>query len=399
MWAAREMPASCWVRVDRAARANIQRADPDTLSEAEVSSLLGDLWALPTDLIGNVVLQLPSSTDVVMLARASSWWRRAVWHALARHQLQLRAAASLFPCLHKGVVKQLRWPHRIDDVAQEVLRYQPWLARVSWDDFKAVQARIAAFLPLDARPALEPVVCPEDLLQSSLPELSDFVFSVRLLHDGTIIGSYDGPLTFTLRNGWSQEASFNLYALESFASNDVGNGGPRLMPYDRSRCVYLSRYGPDVKPYPVNAIVHRVYKEDDDPLYLTFSKLRAVAFISLGAKMVRVLDSTTLDEDDCSTCFRAYQEPPTALLRAEHVAPEALNEADLPAEFPDDPASVGPWDLETTLFLEESCPECFGEVKLSIWLKDGTGNDWSPNALFLRRLFSAQLGVGSEPDA
>ena len=132
--------------------ASILRADP---TAEDASALLGAcFWPLPAELFEVVVLQLLSSVDVMALAAVSSLWRMSVWRALARNQVQLRAAARVmrarFPCLTKGNAKQLRWPIEFDDVAPAVVSHQPWLKCVSWDDFKTAQAGVAAFLAQDA---------------------------------------------------------------------------------------------------------------------------------------------------------------------------------------------------------------------------------------------------------
>ena len=185
------------------------------------------------------------------------------------------------------------------------------------------------------------------------------------------------------------EADFDLYALDAFASDD-SKGHPHLMPYDRSRRAYCSRYGPEAKPYPVNSALHRVFKEEDDPLYCTFGKLRVVVFLTLGSKMVRVLDSL-LDGDEPSLYiwFSTTQDLPLALARAEHFADAE--------EFPVDPVAAGTWSVETLVMLRQFSPERGGEVRLAIKPMDGDG-DWEPNPLFLRRLFAARLGVDSDFD-
>ena len=394
-------PASYW------ARPNSHRSTPASILRADLTANLTDLpaedamvllgpcfWKLPTELFDEVVLQLPSSVDVMTLAAVSSLWRVAVWRALAawfRTYEQLRAAAGVdvrarFPCLHKGNAKQLRWPVEFDDVAPAVLSHQPWLKSVSWDDFKTTQAAIAASLAQDSRPPPVPMItCSEELFASRLPELLDFSVSVRLLHGSTLIGSHDGPVEFKLHSGYWQEAVFDLYSLDALASND---SHPCLMPFDRSRRAYCSRFGPEVEPYPVNSVLHRVFKEEDDPLQGTFDKLRVVVFLTFGSKMVRVLDSPLNgDEPDLNPFFTTTQDLPLALLRAEHVCGPSTDNA---AEFPVDPAA-GTWGVETRLMLGlGSCPECCGEAQLHTKLTDGE-DDWVPSTLFLRRLFAARL--------
>ena len=380
--------------------ASILRADP---TAEDASALLGAcFWPLPAELFEVVVLQLLSSVDVMALAAVSSLWRMSVWRALARNQVQLRAAARVmrarFPCLTKGNAKQLRWPIEFDDVAPAVVSHQPWLKCVSWDDFKTAQAGVAAFLAQDARPPMEAITCsePEELFAMRLPTLADYSVSVRLLHGSTLIGSHDGPVEFKMYSDWADgrfgrlEAVFDLYALDVFASDDGGYG--HLMPYDRSRRAYYSRYGPEVKPYPVNSVLHRVFQEWDDPLHGTYDKLRVVVFLTLGSKTVRVLDSLLDgDEPHCAPWFSTTQDLPLALVRAEHVA-------DFPAdeEFPV-AVAAGTWSVDTLLMLKTNCPERCSEVRLAISLIDGD-DVWEPNPLFLRRLFAARLGVDSDFD-
>ena len=225
-------PASYWARPN-SREVSILRADPDA---EDATALLGLRFSkLPTELLDDVVVQLPSSTDVMTLAGVSSLWRVSVWRALARRHTQAWQYAGLvraqFPCMHKGNAKQLRWPVEFDDVAPAVLSHQPWLKSVSWDDFKTWQAGVAAFLAQDARPPLEPITCSEELFAKSLPDLSDISISVRLLHGCTLIGSHDGcAQEFKLhRYGWAQEAVFDLYALDALALNDC-HSHPCLMP-------------------------------------------------------------------------------------------------------------------------------------------------------------------------
>ena len=398
-------PASYW------ARPNSHRSTPASILRADLTANLTDLpaedatvllgprfWKLPTELFDEVVSQLPSSVDV--MAAVSSLWRVAVWRALAawfRTYEQLRAAAGVvrarFPCLHKGNAKQLRWPVEFDDVAPAVLSHQPWLKSVSWDDFKTTQAAIAAFLAQDSRPPPVPMITySEELFASRLPELPDFSVSVRLLHGSTLIGSHDGPVEFKLHSGYggSQEAVFDLYALDAFASND---GYPCLMSYDHSRREYCSRNGPEVEPYPVNSVLQKVFKEQDDPLLHTFDKLRVVVFLTLGSKMVRVLDSPLNgDEPTEAALFTTKQDLPLSLLRAEHVCGPSTDNA---AEFPVDPAAAGTWGVETQLMLEPFHPESCGEARLTIKLTDDE-DDWVPSSLFLRRLFAARLEIDSD---
>ena len=378
--------------------ASILRADP---TAEDASALLGAcFWPLPAELFEVVVLQLLSSVDVMALAAVSSLWRMSVWRALARNQVQLRAAARVmrarFPCLTKGNAKQLRWPIEFDDVAPAVVSHQPWLKCVSWDDFKTAQAGVAAFLAQDARPPLEPITCSEELFAKRLPELSDIGISVRLLHGRTLIGSHDGcAQEFKLHKyGWAQEAVFDLYALDALASNE---SEPCLMPYDRSHRAYCSRYGPEFEPYPVNSILHRVFKDDDDPLSCTFSELRVVVFLTLGSKMVRVLDSPPDMTADSPTAFTTTQDLPLALLRAEHVCGRSTDEGQ---EFPADPAA-GTWGVETRLDLDydfDFFTEWSGQAQLTIRLTSSPsvsleGDDWAPSTLFLRRLFAARLEI------
>ena len=276
-----------------------------------------------------------------------------------------------------------------------------WLKSVSWDDFKTWQAGVAAFLAQDARPPLEPITCSEELFAKSLPDLSDISISVRLLHGCTLIGSHDGcAQEFKLhRYGWAQEAVFDLYALDALALNDC-HSHPCLMPYDRSYRAYCSCYGPEVEPYAVNSILQRVFKEFDDPLSGTFSELRVVVFLTLGSKMVRVLDSPPDMTRDIATVFTTTQDLPLAFLRAEHVCGRSTDEGQ---EFPADPAAAT-WGVETRLDLDDaldSSPECSGQVRLTITLTSSPsvsmeGDDWAPSTLFLRRLFAARLEIDSD---
>ena len=395
-------PASYWARPN-SREVSILRADPDA---EDATALLGLRFSkLPTELLDDVVVQLPSSTDVMTLAGVSSLWRVSVWRALARRHTQAWQYAGLvraqFPCMHKGNAKQLRWPVEFDDVAPAVLSHQPWLKSVSWDDFKTWQAGVAAFLAQDARPPLEPITCSEELFASSLPELSNISISVRLLHGCTLIGSHDGcAQEFKLHDLYP---SFNLYALDALASND-SRAHPCLMPYDRSHRAYCSRYGPEVEPYPVNSILQRVYKEfdDADPLSGTFSELRVVVFLTLGSKMVRVLDSPPdMTPGDMATVFTTTQDLPLAFLRAEHVCGRSIYEGQ---EFPADPIAAATWGVETRLELGpdfDFAPECSGQARLTIRLRSPPsvsleGDDWAPSTLFLRRLFAARLEIDSD---
>ena len=272
-----------------------------------------------------------------------------------------------------------------------------WKATNKPRRFKTWQAGVAAFLAQDARPPLEPITCSEELFAKRLPELSDIGISVRLLHGRTLIGSHDGcAQEFKLHKyGWAQEAVFDLYALDALASNE---SEPCLMPYDRSHRAYCSRYGPEFEPYPVNSILHRVFKDDDDPLSCTFSELRVVVFLTLGSKMVRVLDSPPDMTADSPTAFTTTQDLPLALLRAEHVCGRSTDEGQ---EFPADPVAAGTWGVETRLDLDydfDFFTEWSGQAQLTIRLTSSPsvsleGDDWAPSTLFLRRLFAARLEI------
>ena len=140
-------PASYWVRPN-SRTVSILRDEPDA---EDATALLGlRFWKLPTELLDNVVLQLPSSTDVTTLAGVSSLWRVSVWRALAQAWQHAGLVRAQFPCMHKGNAKQLRWPVEFGDVAPAVVSHQPWLKSVSWDDFKTSQAGVAAFLAQEA---------------------------------------------------------------------------------------------------------------------------------------------------------------------------------------------------------------------------------------------------------
>ena len=363
-------PASYWVRPN-SRTVSILRDEPDA---EDATALLGlRFWKLPTELLDNVVLQLPSSTDVTTLAGVSSLWRVSVWRALAQAWQHAGLVRAQFPCMHKGNAKQLRWPVEFGDVAPAVVSHQPWLKSVSWDDFKTSQAGVAAFLAQEARPPLEPITCSEELFANSLPELSDIRISVRLLHDCTLIGSHDAPLEFELLSGWAQEAVFDLYALDALV--------------------------PEFEPCPVNSVLHRVFNEDDeDPLSRTFSELRVVVFLTLGSKMVRVLDSPLTGYQttfELKRQFTTTQVLPSALLRAEHVCGPSVDNLE---EFPADAhVAAGTWGVTTRLMLgsEDAVPECCGQAQLRITLTDGD-DDWAPSTLFLRRLFAARLEIDSD---
>ena len=369
-------PASYWVRPN-SRTVSILRDEPDA---EDATALLGlRFWKLPTELLDNVVLQLPSSTDVTTLAGVSSLWRVSVWRALAQAWQHAGLVRAQFPCMHKGNAKQLRWPVEFGDVAPAVVSHQPWLKSVSWDDFKTWQAGVAAFLAQDTRPPLEPITCSEELFANSLPELSNISISVRLLHGCTLIGSHDGcAQEFKLhRYGWAQEAVFDLYALDALV--------------------------PEFEPCPVNSVLHRVFNEDDeDPLSRTFSELRVVVFLTLGSKMVRVLDSPPdMTPGDMATGFTTRQDLPLAFLRAEHVCGRSIYEGQ---EFPADPIAAATWGVETRLELGpdfDFAPECSGQARLTIRLRSPPsvsleGDDWAPSTLFLRRLFAARLEIDSD---
>ena len=152
----------------------------------------------------------------------------------------------------------------------------------------------------------------------------------------------------------------------------------------------------------MNSVLQKVFKEQDDPLLHTFDKLRVVVFLTLGSKMVRVLDSPPdMTPGDMATVFTTTQDLPLAFLRAEHVCGRSIYEGQ---EFPADPIAAATWGVETRLDLDDALdffPECSGQVRLSIRLTSSPsvsleGDDWAPSTLFLRRLFAARLEIDSD---